>query len=89
MEQIGKKNYGCGFQSSYFHIRFTLFAPFNVRPYAKYYSAVFWRKVILVPKVISKIVNPKILKRKKYIKQSKNTNGSPLEPLYGLKKKKS
>ena len=34
------------------------------------------------------MATPEILKWKKYIKQSKNTNGSPLEPLYGSKKKK-
>ena len=34
------------------------------------------------------MATPEILKWGKYIKQSKNTNGSPLEPLYGSKKKK-
>ena len=72
-------------------------------------AAVFWRKVILVPKVILRygglkvffsldpkkgpkeglqVATAEILKWKKYIKQSKDTNGSPLEPLYGSKKKK-
>ena len=40
------------------------------------------------PKEGSQVATPEILKWKKYIKQSKNTNGSPLEPLYGSKKKK-
>ena len=34
------------------------------------------------------VATPENLKWRRYIKQSKNTNGSPLEPLYGSKKKK-
>ena len=34
------------------------------------------------------MATPEILKWKRYIKQSKNTNGSPLEPLYDSEKKK-
>ena len=64
--------------------------------------AVFWRKVLLVLKVILRYVRlkffvlwtrnkatrkawrwppPENLKWKKYIRQSKNDDGSPLEPL--------
>ena len=72
-------------------------------------SAAFWRKVLLVLKLILRygrlkfflffgpeksskegleVATPENLKWKKYIRQSENANGSPLEPLRGSKKKK-
>ena len=51
----------------------------------KFFFSLDWKKS---PKEGLEVATPEILKWSKYLKLSKNANGSPLEPLWGSRKLK-